>query len=68
MAPWSRLDERFYRAILNSRLAGRYQPAADGTDNVTQDLPGYRRRCVAWHLLEEDPLHDSGGHRPVDHQ
>lgn len=51
MAPWSRLEERFYRSILDSRLGGRYQLAADSADNVTQDLPGYRRHCVAWHYL-----------------
>ncbi|MFE2426573.1 hypothetical protein ACFXJ5_07440 [Streptomyces sp. NPDC059373] len=50
-APWSRLDERFYRGILGSRLGGRYQLAADSTDNVTQDIPGYRRHCVAWHYV-----------------
>ncbi|MFE2426964.1 hypothetical protein ACFXJ5_09445 [Streptomyces sp. NPDC059373] len=51
MVPWSRLDERFYRGILDSRLGGRYQLAADSTDNVTQDILGYRRHCVAWHYL-----------------
>jgi hypothetical protein len=51
MVPWSSLDERFYRAILNSRLGGRYRLAADSTDNVSHDLPGYRRHCVAWHYL-----------------
>ena len=50
-APWSTLDERFYRGILGSRLGGRYQLAVDSTDNVTQDIPGYRRHCVAWHYL-----------------
>lgn len=51
MEPWSCVDERFYRGILDSRLGGRYQLAADSTDNVTRDLPGYRRHCVAWHYL-----------------
>ncbi|MCT2589833.1 hypothetical protein LHJ74_07880 [Streptomyces sp. N2-109] len=51
MAPWSRVDERFYRGILHARLGGRYQLAADSTDNVSEDVPGYRRHCVAWHYL-----------------
>lgn len=51
MTPWSPADERFYRGILDSRLAGRYQLAADSTDNVTQDIPGYRRHCVTWHYV-----------------
>ncbi|KAB8166399.1 hypothetical protein FH609_023890 [Streptomyces sp. 3MP-14] len=51
MAPWCEIDERFYRGILHSRLGGRYQLAADSTDNVTGDLDGYRRHCVAWHYL-----------------
>ncbi|WP_250850961.1 hypothetical protein [Streptomyces malaysiensis] len=51
MAPWSRTDERFYRAILDARLDGRYQLSADSTDYVTADLPGYRRHCIAWHYL-----------------
>jgi hypothetical protein len=51
MEPWSSADERFYRGILDSRLGGRYLLAADSTDNVTRDLPGYRRHCVAWHYL-----------------
>ncbi|MFD8967112.1 hypothetical protein ACFV0C_19325 [Streptomyces sp. NPDC059568] len=51
MAPWSGVDERFYRGILDARLGGRYRPAADSTDNVIEDIPGYRRHCVAWHYL-----------------
>ncbi|WP_244809053.1 hypothetical protein [Streptomyces sp. So13.3] len=51
MVPWTRQDERFYRGILDSRLNGRYQLAADSVDNVSEDLPGYRRHCVAWHYL-----------------
>lgn len=51
MVPWSRTDERFYRAILDARLDGRYQLTADSTDNVTSDLPGYHRHCIVWHYL-----------------
>ncbi len=51
MAPWCEIDERFYRAILQSRLGGRYQLAADSTDNVVEDITAYRRHCVAWHYL-----------------
>ncbi|MFJ1821567.1 hypothetical protein [Streptomyces sp. NPDC088139] len=51
MAPWCEVDERFYRGILQGRLGGRYQLAADSTDNVVEDIPAYRRHCVAWHYL-----------------
>lgn len=51
MAPWSQSDERFYRAILDARLNGRYQLTADSIDNVIIDVPGYRRHCVLWHYL-----------------
>ncbi|MEW1719436.1 hypothetical protein [Streptomyces sp. NPDC093109] len=51
MAPWGGVDEQFYRGILHTRLGGRYRLAADSTDNVTEDIPGYRRHCVAWHYL-----------------
>ncbi|GAB2917152.1 hypothetical protein [Streptomyces mayteni] len=51
MIPWRHQDERFYRAILNARLGGRYRLSADSTDNVLADLHGYRRHCVAWHYL-----------------
>ncbi|MFJ4969090.1 hypothetical protein [Streptomyces sp. NPDC088755] len=46
MAPWCDTDERFYRGILQGRLGGRYQPAADSTDNVVEDIAAYRRHCV----------------------
>ncbi|MFE5868663.1 hypothetical protein ACFQ6V_08415 [Streptomyces roseifaciens] len=51
MAPWCEVDERFYRGILQARLGGRYQLAADSTDNVVEDITAYRRHCVAWHYL-----------------
>ncbi|NDL61119.1 hypothetical protein F7O44_29035 [Phytoactinopolyspora sp. XMNu-373] len=51
MAAWDSQDERFYRAILDARLRGRYQLAADSTDNVSRDMSGYRRHCVVWHYL-----------------
>ncbi|MFF9150188.1 hypothetical protein ACF1BN_35640 [Streptomyces sp. NPDC014861] len=51
MAPWCDVDERFYRGILQGRLGGRYQLAADSTDNVVEDIAAYRRHCVAWHYL-----------------
>ncbi|MFE5908737.1 hypothetical protein ACFQ6B_06570 [Streptomyces wedmorensis] len=51
MAPWCEVDERFYRGILQARLGGRYQLAADSTDNVVADIAAYRRHCVAWHYL-----------------
>ncbi|MET9153203.1 hypothetical protein ABZX82_18285 [Streptomyces griseoflavus] len=51
MAPWCEVDERFYRGILQGRLGGRYQLAADSTDNVVEDVTTYRRHCVAWHYL-----------------
>ncbi|MFJ8789016.1 hypothetical protein [Streptomyces sp. NPDC102462] len=51
MAPWCEVDERFYRGILQTRLGGRYQLAADSTDNVVEDITAYRRHCVAWHYL-----------------
>ena len=51
MAPWCEVDERFYRGILQARLAGRYQLAADSSDNVEEDIAAYRRHCVAWHYL-----------------
>ncbi|MFI1419318.1 hypothetical protein ACH4VX_15210 [Streptomyces sp. NPDC020731] len=51
MEPWCDVDERFYRAILQGRLGGRYRLAADSTANVVEDLAGYRRHCVAWHYL-----------------
>ncbi|MFJ2937281.1 hypothetical protein ACIO8G_31505 [Streptomyces sp. NPDC087219] len=51
MAPWCEVDERFYRGILQGRLGGRYQLAADSTDNVVEDIAAYRRHCVAWHYL-----------------
>ncbi|MGC9441547.1 hypothetical protein [Streptomyces sp. WG5] len=51
MAPWCEVDERFYRGILRARLGGRYQLAADSTDNVMGDVAAYRRHCVAWHYL-----------------
>ncbi|MFH8472495.1 hypothetical protein [Streptomyces sp. NPDC018000] len=51
MAPWTWLDERFYRGILQARLGGRYQLAADSTDNVVEDVAAYQRHCVAWHYL-----------------
>ncbi|MFP3119869.1 hypothetical protein [Streptomyces sp. Iso 434] len=51
MAPWCEVDERFYRRILQARLDGRYQLAADSTDNVVEDVTAYRRHCVAWHYL-----------------
>lgn len=51
MIPWSSSDERFYRGILDTRLAGHYHLAADSVDNVHVDLPGYRRHCVLWHYL-----------------
>ncbi|MEV7277694.1 hypothetical protein [Streptomyces sp. NPDC093111] len=51
MAPWCEVDERFYRGILEGRLGGRYQLAADSTDNVVEDIAAYRRHCVAWHYL-----------------
>ncbi|MGW3090888.1 hypothetical protein [Streptomyces sp. NPDC001108] len=51
MAPWCEVDERFYRGILQGRLGGRYQLAADSTDNVVADIAAYRRHCVAWHYL-----------------
>ncbi|MFF9023808.1 hypothetical protein [Streptomyces eurythermus] len=51
MAPWCEVDERFYRGILQARLGGRYQLAADSTDNVVEDIAAYRRHCVAWHYL-----------------
>ncbi|MFJ7986440.1 hypothetical protein [Streptomyces sp. NPDC096351] len=51
MAPWCEVDERFYRGILQSRLGGRYQLAADSTDNVVEDIAAYRRHCVVWHYL-----------------
>jgi hypothetical protein len=51
MAPWCEVDERFYRGILRARLGGRYQLAADSTDNVVEDITAYRRHCVAWHYL-----------------
>ncbi|MGW2845577.1 hypothetical protein ACWC5G_11510, partial [Streptomyces sp. NPDC001274] len=40
-----------YRGILQGRLGGRYQLAADSTDNVVADIAAYRRHCVAWHYL-----------------
>jgi hypothetical protein len=49
--PWSGVDERFYRGILNARLGGVYRLEADSTDNVSVDLSGYQRHCVAWHYL-----------------
>ena len=49
--PWSGVDERFYRGILKARLGGAYRLEADSTDNVSTDLPGYLRHCVAWHYL-----------------
>ncbi|MGQ4731507.1 hypothetical protein ACUN3E_28020 [Streptomyces sp. Ju416(a)] len=51
MASWCDVDERFYRGILHGRLGGRYQLAADNTDNVVEDIVAYRRHCVAWHYL-----------------
>ncbi|WP_406498328.1 hypothetical protein OG936_27870 [Streptomyces sp. NBC_00846] len=51
MASWCEVDERFYRGILQARLGGRYQLAADSTDNVVADITAYRRHCVAWHYL-----------------
>ncbi|MFG2836495.1 hypothetical protein ACGFYE_16035 [Streptomyces zaomyceticus] len=51
MAPWCDVDERFYRGILHGRMGGRYQLAADNTDNVVEDIAAYRRHCVAWHYL-----------------
>ncbi|MEU9608704.1 hypothetical protein [Streptomyces sp. NPDC048057] len=51
MAPWCEVDERFYRGILRGRLGGRYQLAADSTDNVAEDIAAYLRHCVAWHYL-----------------
>ncbi|MER5494865.1 hypothetical protein [Streptomyces sp. NPDC002490] len=51
MAPWCDIDERFYRGILHGRLGGRYQLAADRTDNVAEDVTTYRRHCVVWHYL-----------------
>ncbi|MDT3395790.1 hypothetical protein RKE29_03870 [Streptomyces sp. B1866] len=51
MVPWSSLDERFYCAILDARLHGRYRLTDDHADNVARDLPGYQRHCVAWHYL-----------------
>ncbi|MFJ7898398.1 hypothetical protein [Streptomyces anthocyanicus] len=51
MAPWCEVDERFYRGILQARMGGRYQLAADSTDNVVEDIAAYRRHCVAWHYL-----------------
>ncbi|MBP5937917.1 hypothetical protein [Streptomyces acidiscabies] len=51
MAPWCEVDERFYRGILRARLGGRYQLAADSTDNVAGDITAYQRHCVAWHYL-----------------
>ncbi|MFE5729429.1 hypothetical protein ACFQ7A_00735 [Streptomyces sp. NPDC056528] len=51
MAPWCEVDERFYRGILQGRLGGRYQLAADSPDNVVADIATYRRHCVAWHYL-----------------
>ncbi|MFJ3905756.1 hypothetical protein [Streptomyces sp. NPDC090025] len=51
MAPWCEVDERFYRGILQGRLGGRYELAADSTDNVVEDIAAYRRHCVAWHYL-----------------
>ncbi|MET8616766.1 hypothetical protein [Streptomyces albidoflavus] len=51
MAPWREVDERFYRGILQARLGGRYQLAADSIDNVVENVAAYRRHCVAWHYL-----------------
>ncbi|WP_431776751.1 hypothetical protein [Streptomyces cucumeris] len=51
MASWCEVDERFYRGILQARLGGRYQLAADSTDNVVEDIAAYRRHCVAWHYF-----------------
>ncbi|MEV7287030.1 hypothetical protein AB0O01_21090 [Streptomyces sp. NPDC093252] len=51
MAPWREIDEHFYRSILQGRLGGRYQLAADSTDNVLEDITAYQRHCVAWHYL-----------------
>lgn len=51
MAPWSKADERFYRAILAARTGGRYQLEKDSTDNVHSDLTSYRGHCVAWHYV-----------------
>ncbi|WP_328549908.1 hypothetical protein [Streptomyces sp. NBC_00366] len=51
MMPWSRADERFYRGILDARIGGRYRLDKDSTDNVRDDLDGYRRHCIAWHYV-----------------
>ncbi|MBM9624008.1 hypothetical protein [Streptomyces zhihengii] len=51
MASWCDVDERFYRGILHGRLGGRYQLAADSTDNVAEDIVAYRRHCAAWHYM-----------------
>ncbi|MFD3756743.1 hypothetical protein [Streptomyces sp. NPDC058622] len=49
--PWTAADTRFYSALLEARVAGRYRLAADATDNVHRDLSGYLRHCVAWHYV-----------------
>ncbi|MCX4776759.1 hypothetical protein [Streptomyces sp. NBC_01264] len=49
--PWTASDARFYWALLDARVAGRYRLAADATDNVHRDLSGYLRHCVAWHYV-----------------